>query len=42
MNDLQTARYLSGLEQYDDTNARANEMQSSNLETAGLGRDMLL
>lgn len=41
MNDLQTARYLTNLDQYDDQNKRADETHASNMETGGLNRDML-
>jgi hypothetical protein len=41
MNDLNVARYVSGLEQYDDQNDRADQTQESNLATADLQRQQL-
>lgn len=41
MDDLNVARYVSGLEQYDDTNERADAAQQSNMQSADLQREML-
>jgi hypothetical protein len=39
--DLNIGRFVAGLEQYDDTNARAERESASNLQTAELNREKL-